>query len=174
MKQTAIRYGLMLGLISIAFSLVSNIMGFSDPRDPNTMMGILMGVLSFGISIFIIVLALKHYRDELNNGIMSLGQAISVGIMVALVSGLIAAVFSVLYYTVIDPGYFDTILEGTRQKMEDNGMDDDQIDQAMRITSMFSNPIVTFFATLLSSAFVGLIISLIAGLIMKREPATGA
>lgn len=171
MRQVGMRYGLILGLISIVFSMLSHLLGWSDPASGQTGMGFILILISLAVMFIIIFMALKHYRDEVNQGALSLGQGIQLGIIVAIVGGLISGLFSVIYFTLIEPAYYDSILAFYEENLEDRGMSGAQLEQALKWTRMFSNPVMTFVLTIISSAFFGLIVSLIAGLILKKEPA---
>jgi uncharacterized membrane protein YeaQ/YmgE (transglycosylase-associated protein family) len=164
--QTAIRYGIIGGLISIALSIASIAMGWNQPGNS---MAMLVGILAFIILIGVLTFAIKTHRDDDLGGYITLGRAVKVGVLTAIIMGLLGAVFNVVHQTLIDPGYMDTMMEASRTQLEDSGMDDDQIDAALSMTSMFTSPIVTAIFGLISSAVIGAIISLIAGAIMKKE-----
>jgi hypothetical protein len=56
-----------------------------------------------------------------------------------------------------------------RQKMEEQGMDDAQIDQAMAMAEKFSGPGMILVSSIFFMLFVGFILSLIISAVMKNE-----
>ena len=54
----------------------------------------------------------------------------------------------------IDPGYYDRIMEVQRQTMEDRGMSDDQIDKAMGFASIFKGPGICILPQLYCAIFL--------------------
>lgn len=164
--QTAMRYGLIGGLISIALSIASIALGWSTPGNS---MAAIVGVLGFVILIGVLVMAIKKHRDEDLGGYISLGRAVKVGVLTAVIMGALGAVFNIVHQTIIDPGYMDTVMEATRAQFEAQGLTDDQIDSAIGMTKSFTNPFITGIMGLVMSAVIGAIISLVAGAIMKNE-----
>ena len=129
-----------------------------------------MSVLGTIITVLVIVYALKAFRKD-NGGFMSLGESLKVGLAVALISGIIYAIFNYLFVTVIEPDYTAQIVEFTREQMLERNPDmpEDQMDMALTMTERFSQPWIMTAFVIIGSLFFGFIISLIAGLIMKRS-----
>jgi hypothetical protein len=58
-----------------------------------------------------------------------------------------------------------------QQQFADQGMSEEQIEQATAMTSMFTGTIPTFITFIFVGLLSGLLIGLIAGVFMKREAA---
>jgi len=54
--------------------------------------------------------------------------------------------------------------------MEDQGMDEDEIDQAMKIAGWFISPVFMTFMALFGNIFFGAVFALIVAAFMKKEP----
>jgi hypothetical protein len=84
----------------------------------------------FGVVIY----AGIEYRKSIG-GFMSYGKAFQHGYLIFIISGLIATVFSMLLYFVIDPELpeklTDASIENTREMMEGFGAPEDAIDNAL-------------------------------------------
>lgn len=167
----ALRYGAIWGGISVAITLISYLADI-DPANPSTSTAakVLLGLLGFGVSIAAIVMAIREHRDKELGGYITLGRAVLVGLGVGLVAGAIGAVFMILYTTVINPDYAESIMAGIEAQWEEQGMSDEQIDQARQFTGFMFNPVFSFFSQLLGGLISGTLFGLIAGAIMKREP----
>lgn len=169
-RPVAMRYGAIWGGVSIVLTLLGFLTN-TDPSMPNTSTSIkiIYGLIGFGVSIWAVVMAIRHHRDRDLGGHITLGRAVMVGLMTGLVAGLIGGVFMLLYTSVINPGYSDTIRDMTSAQMEEQGMSEEQIEMAGGFTGWMFNPVFMFLSQVLGGAVAGIIIGLIAGAIMKRE-----
>ncbi|MDP3312524.1 DUF4199 domain-containing protein [Lutibacter sp.] len=162
-KQVMINYGLMLGFASILFHVVLYAMGkIYDPHWSVAIIGITL-------SIVFIVLGIKLVK-ETNEGILSLGEAIKIGLGISLISAIVYIIYLAVFTSFIEPEYFTRMAEVQHQKMLENypQMSDEQLDAANAMTEKMSGLGMTVAFTLIGSLFIGFIISLIAGLIMKK------
>ena len=160
----ALNYGLILGLASVALAVILYVT--NSLLDQNWM----TGVVSFLIMIGVIVYALSAYKKA-NGGFMSLSQALKVGLAVAVIGALIGAIYNFIFMSYIEPNFVDLIMEKQRQTMMESqpNMSEEQINQAMEMGRKFAGPWVTSAFQILGGLFFGFIISLVAGLIMKKE-----
>ncbi len=165
--RIALRYGLYAGLALIIFSAIMNITGLSFNRSAS----FLSFFVFLGIAVAAIVYACKEFRAA-NGGYLSLGQAIGLGTVLSIVSGLLVGIFTTIYIKIIDPSFIDKTFDATRQQMEEQGnLSDEQIDQAMDMTRGFTETLLglSFITTPIFYAIGGLILSLIIGAIMKKD-----
>lgn len=159
----SMNYGLMLGLVMIVINVLMYITGMTleGKQWPQ-----FLYYLIFPVTIFY---AVNQFKKK-NGNVLSLGQAIKTGLIIAVISAIVYAVYSLIFHYVIDPDFVSKVMEVTREKMMENpNMTEEQVDQSMAFAEKFMNPFlgVTFWIAL--SAIFGLIYSLIAGLIMKNE-----
>lgn len=157
----SLNYGLILGGISVAFGLMLFSMDAHTSQDTsNTVIGI---VLAVGVVIW----ALISFRKA-NAGLMSLGQAIKLGIGVCLVSGVIYIAYLLLLSNVLDTDFITKIAENTRAAAREAGvMTEAQIEQQYQGTIDYfwiSYPVI-----LIGAIIQGLVIGLIGGLIFKKS-----
>lgn len=126
--QHALKWGLIVGGISIALSIVSYAIDYS-----------LLANWKFGIFVFCMLIGLAiyagiGYRNEIG-GFLPYGKAFQHGFILMAVSGLISTLFTVILYTVIDPELpaklTDVAMENAQKMMESFGMPADQMDQAL-------------------------------------------
>lgn len=156
---TALRYGLLMGLVSIVFwfaLIVTNQVGNS-----------LLGVVPVVIYILIIVLAQRNFRAR-NGGFMSYGEGVGIGALVSLISGLLSTTFNFVY-RIIDPNMTEQVTEQMRAKFEEAGtMSDAQIDQAIAMSQKFSTGPIGFVLGIVSAVLIGTILSLLISAILKN------
>lgn len=168
-RQLAIRFGAIWAGVGILSSLVAFLTN-TDPSMPTT--GSIKWVytlIGVGVAIWAIVSAIKADRDEQLGGYIGLGRCIGIGSLTGLVAGAIGAVFSILYMTVINPGYKQQMMDAMQEAWAEQGMSEEQIELAASMSSAFTNPIGVSLMQVFMSVLIGLIIGLIAGLVMKRE-----
>ncbi len=159
-KQVSMRWGLYLGLVMIAWSVITIIAGM-EGND-------YMGYVTYIFLIGGIVMAHKDFKDN-GDGYMSYSQGLGIGTLVALISGIISVVFSYIYVKFIDDSVLGIIRDKQIEGMEEQGLSDEQIEQAMEITGKFMVPEIMFPIALVVMVFLGFIISLIVSAITKNS-----
>lgn len=169
MKKTAIKYGLICGLVYIVFAL-GNILMTGDGSQSNPMIGLLVALVMTVSTFFVIFYGIKEYRDTFNQGVLKVGEAVKLGLMIAVIASLLAAIFNIVYYNFIDPGYLERMIETTRESLEERGQTEEQIEMAMWWTNLFSNPILAAAVSIVWTSLWGLLKGLISGSILKKEP----
>lgn len=159
----AMNYGLMLGLLMIVIGVITYVTGIALELKqwPNWIYYIV-----FAVTIFY---AISQYKKS-NGNLLSLGEALKIGVIIGVISGIIYALYIILFNYVIDPGFMDLIMEATKDKMLENpNMTEEIADQSLAMMENFMNPFVGSAMWIALSALFGLIYSLIGGLIMKKE-----
>jgi amino acid transporter len=129
-----------------------------------------IGLVMLVGTFFVIFYGVKEFRDNVNGGNISIGEAVKLGALIALIAALLAAAFTLLYHYVIDPGYMDRMMETMRESFEESDMAEEQIDQAMKWSNMFRSPILGAGFTIVWYCLWGFVKGLISGAILKREP----
>lgn len=160
-SQFAIRYGLILGAISVIFGIMLYYMDMHYQQDWK------VGVFSMIIMIAVIFWAMIEFRKA-NGGYMSLSQALKVGVGLSLISGIIGIVYQQILMHVIDPEFMQKSMDFQKMMMSDRGMDPAQIEAAIEMGKKFQGPFIQIAFGLIGSLFLGFIFSLISGLILKK------
>lgn len=163
-KQIMLNYGLILGFASILLSVALYAMG--KTYDPHWS----VGVFSTSITVVAIILGIKKIK-EFNGGFLSLSEALKTGLGIALVSGLVLVVYNLIFVTFIEPEYFERMLEFQQQNLLETypNFSDEQMEASAEMAKKMSGPFINSAIIILGSLFLGFIISLIGGLIMKKS-----
>lgn len=161
-KQISINYGLLSGLIGAAFSLM---LYFMDALYDQSSASQWISTL---ISVTIIVLGIIAYKKS-NEGLISLKQSLKIGAGIALISGLVTCLYMIILTNVIEPSFFDNLFEIQKAAvLEQNPqMTGDQLDQMVEMQKQFAW--VTYPTILVMSLFLGFVIGLITGLVVKKS-----
>lgn len=172
MQKLGMKYGLICGLVYVIFGMGSILLG--PEAQSSLITGMLLGLATVVSTFFVIFYGVKEFRDSVNGGSVTIGEAVKLGALIALIAALLAAAFTLFYNFVIDPGYADRMMDATREQFEDRGMTDEQIDQAMGWGEMLRSPVLQAAFTVVWYSLWGLLKGLISGAILKREPAPTA
>jgi hypothetical protein len=161
--KVAMTYGAYYGLSASVAGLIFYFMG-TDVQSK------LPQLLSYILLIIFLFLGIKSYRDQDLDGYISYGKSLGTGVLIGLFGGIITGFFTVLMFTVIDPGLAQKIIEKAQEQMiEKGGMSDEQIEMAMSMTKKFMTPTMLFLFSIVGSAFMAFIFSLIVSVFTKKE-----
>ena len=163
-KKVIINYGLILGIISVFLSVIAYV--------TNTHLQPHWSVMVIGMLVFIAVLVygIKAFKKQ-NGGFLSIGQALKVGIGIALIAALLGALWMLLLTNVLEPDYMEQVSEVQREQMMERfpDMSEAQMEQAMEMNAKFSSPWITIASSIVVNLFIGFLVALIAGAIMKQK-----
>lgn len=160
--KVAMNFGAMYGLAGIAISLIFYFTGASlESKIPQ--------ILTYLAQLIIIIIGIKSYRDNDLGGYIGYGKAVGTGLLISIFGGILAGAFSVIFFSFIAPDMVDRILAAAQQNMIDKGMSEEQIEMGLEWTKKFMTPGWLFIFSIISAAFFGLILSLIASIFLKNE-----
>lgn len=164
-KQVILNYGLILGILAIFSSLIPYVLNGLNMDPP-----LWQKLLGWAILIVVIILGIKKFKD-FNNGILSLGEAMKIGLGIALIGALITAIYIFMFFNYVEPDFMGQLAVQMEEKMMEQNpdMSEDQIDMAINMTKKFMSPLAMVFFMIIGNLIMGLIISLIGGLIMKQD-----
>ncbi|MCL6294399.1 DUF4199 domain-containing protein [Jejuia spongiicola] len=159
----ATNYGLVLGVILI---IISAILYFTGMQLKGVQWPMYIYYILFPL---IVIYAISQFKKN-NGNLLSLSEAIKVGLMTAIISALIFAVYNIIFNYFIDPEFIDKMMDVSREKLLENpNMTEEMVDKSLEIGKKFANPILGSTIWIALSAIFGLIYSLIGGLVMKKE-----
>lgn len=163
-KGIIINYGVLLGILSVVLGVIMYVTNaYLNPS-------FYFSIVSFLIMVVVIVLGIRTYKIA-NQSYLSLTEALKLGLGIALVGGIIGAIWQLLLMTVIEPDYMMQMADMQREVMLERfpNMTDAQIDDAMAMNEKFSSPWIMMAIAIIGSLFFGFLISLVTGLIMKNK-----
>ena len=166
---TAVRTGVIGGLVFIVYGMIITITGLSMPSNGFGFMFLNL-FISLGLSAGIGAMAVKKHRDDELGGYIPFGRAFLTAIVAITVAGILSAAFNYFYQTVIDPELLPTMVEQMEEMYEKMGMSESQIETAMEQVRDGFEPSKMFVQGLMYAVIGGGIISLIVAAIMKKNP----
>lgn len=167
MNKSILRFGL-FGVITIcALSLV--IWTLIDVIDNTT--GEIIGYGSMVVSLLFVYFGIKHFRDKENNGIVTFGRALLIGILISLMVSLAFGILDIIYVKFINPEFMTDYYEGMLEQAQSLPADEFEIRKAELESEkeMFLNPFIHFFIMSMMVFVIGFIISLLSALILRRK-----
>lgn len=164
-SQIVIKYGLILGVLTILFTLLSylNIIDSLDPK-----LRWVTTIFSLVSIAIIVYFALSEIKNE-NQGYLKFGTGLSSSVLISIISGILSGFFSMIYLKFIDGSFIDKTKEATIAEYEKQGMNAAQIDTALGFMEFMFHPGFLFLMGLFGSAIMGLIIGLVLSANMKKE-----
>ena len=163
MAKTALTYGLLIGILVIAISLVFY---FSGNLASN-----FSAYISYAVLLGGIILATKAWRDEVKGGYISYGQALGFGTLTIFFAAVLTGIFFFVFYKLIDPAAINTLLEAAEDKMinQNPNITDEQLDMALALSKRLMTPFFLAISTIFSYTFIGFVLSLITSIFMKKK-----
>lgn len=164
LKSHILQYGILLGGISVVFALMLFFLDMHYTQDSS------VGIVSIVITIAVIILGQYNFRKD-NEGFLSFGEALKLGVGIALISSIIGVIYQVLLVTVIDPDTIPKMITIAENQLYESNpeMSQEQIDQILEMQSKLISPGMMAAFGLIGGLFIGFIISMITGLILKRN-----
>lgn len=159
----ALNYGLLLGLLMITIGVVTYVTGMAleGVQWPN-----IIYYIAFPI---VLIYAISQYKKA-NANSLTIGDALKVGLSIAIISAIVYLLYGLLFNYVIDPEFMNQMMEVQREKMMENpNMTEEQIEQTMVFMEKMRNPLLGSAFWVALSAFFGLVYSIIGGLVMKTK-----
>jgi len=162
----ASRHGFFIGL---ALVVIQTIFYLADIKLDSG-----FGYITYVVLIGGLYLAIRNYRDQLNQGFITYGRSVGYGVLVAVMAGIISSVFVYILYKYIDPTIIDKLLIETEAKMEEQNLPPDQLEMAMEMNRSFFTPLAISIMSIVGYAFMGLVFSLVLSVFLKKEDASSS
>jgi F0F1-type ATP synthase assembly protein I len=173
MKKIIITNGLIAGLIVTSLMLLS-IAGCYKISNFEGTTSMVLGYTSMLLAFSLIFVGIKSYRDKHNAGIISFGKALKIGLLITLVASTIYVVVWMIDNYFFSPDFYERYSAHLVAKMKSDGAAaaeiQKQIIENQKMGEMYKNPFFKALFTYMEILPVGIIVSLIAALILKRRP----
>jgi hypothetical protein len=168
MKKTILTYGLISGAVA-AVLMFGTVTLAEKTSEHSEIIGYAGIILSFSLVFF----GIKSYRDRIGNGSITFGKAFTIGILIALISSACYVIAWLIVYYNFYPDFMDQYAAHTIEKLKASGASQEKIDSTMKqmeqYKEMYKNPVMVAALTFLEPFPVGLIISLISALFLRKK-----
>ena len=165
-KNTTVLYnglvwGLIIGFAGIVYAVILYML--------NQNLNQTLGYAGMLITIVLLIIGTRSFRDTVRNGVLPFGPAFSFGFVAIAVSGLLGIIYAYLQWTVFDPDILDKMMDMQLEKMIERGLSDAQAEEALKVSAGLMKPWLMAVLGFFSSLFFGTIIALIVAAIFKRD-----
>jgi len=178
MKRNILVYGLISGILVSTFMLISmNYISHCEGSvDYETSM--LIGYASMLIAFSLVYVGIRNYRNKYNGGVISFGKAFKIGILIVLIASTLYVIAWMIDYFFFMPDFMDKFCANSIAKLKAEGASQMEIDKETikmaDMARMYKNPLWTAILTYAEILPVGLVVTLISSLILKRKPSINA
>ena len=173
MTKNIIIYGLIAGIVvsALMLSSVNYLSHCEGSVDYDTSM--LIGYASMLIAFSLVFVGIRNYRDKYNEGVISFGKAFKIGIMIVLIASTIYVVAWLIDYFLFIPDFTEKYSAHMLDKLKASGASQIEIDKQTKemanFARMYKNPFFNAMMTYVEILPVGLIVTAISSLILKRK-----
>ena len=164
MKKTVLTFGLISGAIIMV--MMWGTLPFMDKIGPNR--GIVIGYTTMVLSFMMVFFGIRSYRENYGGGRITFGRAFAVGILITLISCAIYVItWEIMYFGV--PGFGEKFLAMYTTMIKNSGASPEKIQAQLDMMKSYNNPLFNAAITFTEPFPVGLIITLISALILRKK-----
>jgi hypothetical protein len=170
MKKTVLTFGLISGVIS-SLMMVATVpflhkIGFTQ--------GLVIGYTAIVLSFLLVFFGIRSYRDNVGNGQITFLKAFAVGISITLISCVCYVVtWEVVYYNFL-PDFWDKYGAHLVEKLRAAGASpaaiEAKLQEVAKYKELYKNPLLNAVLTFIEPFPIGLVITLISALVLRRKP----
>lgn len=168
MQKTSIKFGI-YGLLSAVVLFLLILVLFDDLSYSSQE---IIGYATMLAALSFIFFGIKHFKDKENNGFVSFGKALLIGMSISVFVGLGIAIADYIYTTAINPDFAQDFLEKSVTTMEATYSGAELETKKAELTQQMKDYGGSGFMAFMMFATViimGFIISLISALILQRK-----
>ena len=171
MKRTVLIFGLISGGLMAA--MMFGTLPFMDKIGFDR--GEIIGYTSMVIAFLLVFFGIRSYRENVGGGYISFGRALAVGLLITAISTAMYVVAWEIIYFKVAPDFGEKYSAYYINKLKATGISQAelnvQIAKINEFKQLYANPIFNGLITFLEPLPIGLIVTLISALILrKRRP----
>jgi hypothetical protein len=170
MKKNVLVFGSISGSIITAMMLYAAWMCNTNPKfESNDVLGYAGMIAAFAF----IFVGIRNYRDKYNGGAITFGKAFKTGAYISLVASTMYVLVWLIDYYIFIPGFIDQYTTHVLYQAGVDGASQSELDQKAAemadFKELYKNPVFVILITYSEVLPLGLIISLISALFLKKK-----
>jgi len=180
MKKNILVFGIISGVIISTFMGISMaIMGCGSGDMDGGSGSMIIGFSAMAVAFSFIFVGIKNFRDKQNGGTITFGKGFLLGFMISLVASTLYVITWAVEFHFFMPDFMDKYSAIQVKQLHESGITGAALDEALKSIETESynykhNPFFFAMYTYMEILPVGIIITLISALILKRKtPVTG-
>ncbi|MEI8279707.1 MAG: DUF4199 domain-containing protein [Bacteroidota bacterium] len=170
MKKIVLTYGLISGLI------ISGLMGLSIlmyNNNPESSHSLILGYATMILGFSLIFVGVKNFRDKHHAGSITFGKAFLIGLYISLIASTFYVATWALEYKYVFPDFMEKYSVQMIAEVKKSGLDQAHVDAKLKemqmYKDMYKNPLFFTLLTYVEILPVGLVLSLISALVLKKK-----
>ena len=169
MEKTVLTFGLIGGVVISVLMLGSIPLARKIGFDKAEFVGYTIMVAAFLMVFF----GIRSYRENVGGGTISFGRAFAVGALITLItSGCYVVTWEIMYFKLMPNfanDYANYLVEKMRAAGNSQQVIDAKLQQMKQFKQMYDNPFVNAAISFVEPLPVGLVITLISALILRKN-----
>ena len=169
MKRIVLTFGCLSGAVSAAMMFATipfmNQIGFDR--------GVIVGYTAIVLSFLFVFFGVRAYREQLGGAPLSFSRAFAVGLMITLISCVFYVVAWQIVYFNFMPDFADQYASHVIEQLRASGATQAAIDAKTRemadFKTMYANPLVNAAVTFIEPFPIGLLMTTITALTLRRS-----
>lgn len=133
----------------------------------------LVGYASMLVAFSLVFVGIRNYRDKYNAGVISFGKAFKIGFMIALIASTIYVIVWMIDYFFFIPDFMDRFSAHQLEELKASGISQKELDKEAAdmasFMTLYKNPLFNALITYIEILPMGLVVTLISSLILKRK-----
>ena len=174
MRKIVLTYGVIAGLIIVALMVITFSIGAASE---GSSMSMVIGYATMIVSLSMIFFGIRNYRDNYSGGSITFRRGFLIGLYISTIASLFYVIGWKIYSSIAIPDFADKYAKHIIDNLKKSGATDSTIiaktKEMAEWKQMYANPFFELGMTFLEIFPVGLLISVICALILKRKPKVG-
>lgn len=170
MKKNVLVFGTIAGVIISAFMFISMLF-FDSTSDFSGAM--LVGYASMLVAFSFVFVGIKNFRDKYNDGLITFWKAFSIGFLISLIASTFYVITWMLELKFVIPDFMENYGAQMLKQARESGASQIEIDKTVAemasYKEMYKNPIFLALLTYMEILPVGILVTLISALILKKK-----
>ena len=150
-RPLAMRYGGIAALVFIAITLLLDTTGLINYSTGEGQY--YPAILATIATLVILYYAIKQHRDEELGGYVTFGRCVKLAALIGLFSGILIGIFGYIYHGFIRPDIVPAMMEFQQEQLAEQGMTEEQIEQAMSFSAPFTTPLAIAITSIFNGVF---------------------
>jgi len=175
MKRNSLVFGIISGVIISTFMGVSMaIMSCGSSEKDGGSGSMIIGFSAMAVAFSFIFVGIKNYRDKQNGGTITFGKGFLLGLMISLIASTLYVITWAVEFHFFIPDFMDRYSAIQVKQLRESGMSGAALDEGLKRIESANynykhNPFFFAMYTYMEILPVGIVITLISALILKRK-----
>jgi hypothetical protein len=132
-----------------------------------------VGYAAMLLAFSLVFVGIKTYRDKYSNGTITFGKAFKVGLFITLIASTMYVVVWMIDYYVFVPDFMEKYTTHVIEEAKKSGANAEEMQKQIKMVEesadLYKTPIGVMLLTYMEILPVGLIVTLISALILRRK-----